>query len=59
MPPRPILGKTLRKNEQMRRIHNITENEMEMLSGIGLLGEVRSEREFIYILTTVRHVVGR
>ena len=48
-----------KKNEQLRRIHNITDDEMEMLSGIGLLGNVRSERDFIYILNNVRHAVGR
>jgi transcriptional regulator with XRE-family HTH domain len=48
-----------RKNDQVRRIHNITNEEMEMLSRVALLGEVRSQRDFIYILNTVRHAVGR
>jgi transcriptional regulator with XRE-family HTH domain len=48
-----------KKNEQMRRIHNITGDEMEMLSRVALLGDVRSARDFIYILNTVRHAVGR
>jgi transcriptional regulator with XRE-family HTH domain len=48
-----------KKNEQMRRIHNITGDEMEMLSRVALLGDVRSPRDFIYILNTVRHAVGR
>jgi len=48
-----------RKNEQLRRIHNITGEEMEMLSRVALLGEVRAPRDFIYILNTVRHAVGR
>jgi transcriptional regulator with XRE-family HTH domain len=48
-----------RKNEQLRRIHNVTNEEMEMLSRVALLGDVRSPRDFIYILTTVRHAVGR
>lgn len=47
------------KNEQLRRIHNITTEEMEMLSQIELLGDVRSPRDFIYVLNTVRHAVGR
>jgi transcriptional regulator with XRE-family HTH domain len=47
-----------RKNEQLRRVHNITNDEMEMLSRVALLGEVRSARDFIYILNTVRHAVG-
>lgn len=48
-----------KKNEQLRRIHNITGDEMEMLSRVALLGDVRSPRDFIYILNTVRHAVGR
>jgi transcriptional regulator with XRE-family HTH domain len=48
-----------KKNEQMRRIHNISTDEMEMLSRVALLGDVRSPRDFIYILNTVRHAVGR
>jgi len=47
------------KNEQLRRIHNISNDEMEMLSRVALLGDVRSPRDFIYILHTVRHAVGR
>ena len=48
-----------RKNEQLRRVHNVTGSEMEMLSRVALLGDVRSPRDFIYILNTVRHAVGR
>ena len=48
-----------RKNDQMRRVHNITNDEMEMLSRVALLGDVRSARDFIYILNTVRHAVAK
>ena len=48
-----------RTNDQLRRIHNISGDEMEMLSRVALLGEVRSPRDFIYIINTVRHAVGR
>jgi len=48
-----------KKNEQLRRVHNITGDEMALLSQVALLGEVRSARDFIYILNTVRHAVGR
>jgi transcriptional regulator with XRE-family HTH domain len=48
-----------RRNEQIRRIHNVTNEEMEMLSRVALLGDVRSMRDFIYILQTVRHAVGK
>jgi transcriptional regulator with XRE-family HTH domain len=48
-----------RKNDQLRRIHQISGEEMEMLSRVALLGDVRSPRDFVYILNTVRHAVGR
>jgi transcriptional regulator with XRE-family HTH domain len=48
-----------RKNEQLRRIHNVSNDEMEMLSQVALLGEIHSPRDLIYILNTVRHAVGR
>jgi transcriptional regulator with XRE-family HTH domain len=48
-----------KKNEQLRRVHNIAGDEMEILSRVALLGDVRSPREFIYILNTMRHAVGR
>jgi transcriptional regulator with XRE-family HTH domain len=48
-----------RTNEQLRRIHQISADEMEMLSRVALLGDARSPRDFVYILNTVRHAVGR
>jgi len=48
-----------KKNDQLRRIHNITSEEMEMLSQVALLGDIRAQRDFIYILHTVRHALGR
>jgi transcriptional regulator with XRE-family HTH domain len=48
-----------RKNDQLRRVHNVSNNEMEMLSRVALLGDVQSPRDLIHILNTVRHAVGR
>jgi len=48
-----------KSDEQLRRIHHISNEEMDMLSRAALLGEVREPRDFIYILNTVRHAVGR
>jgi DNA-binding transcriptional regulator YiaG len=48
-----------RTNEQLRRLHNISNNEMEVLSQLSLLGEVQSTRDLLHILNTVRHVVGK
>jgi transcriptional regulator with XRE-family HTH domain len=48
-----------RKNERLLRVHNIASDEMKMLSQVALLGGLPSARDFIYILNTVRHAVGR
>ena len=48
-----------RKNDQLRRVHNVSNDELNMLSQVSLLGEIRSSRDLIYILNTVRHVVGK
>jgi transcriptional regulator with XRE-family HTH domain len=47
------------KDDPLRRAHNISGGEMEMLSRVPVLGDVRSPREFIYILNSVRHALGR
>ena len=48
-----------RKDEQLRRIHNISDDEMEMLSRVAMLGDVRRPSDFIYVLNAVRHALGR
>ena len=48
-----------RKTDQLRRIHNVSNDEMNMLSQVALLGEIRSSRDLIYILNTVRHAVRK
>lgn len=41
-------------DEQLHRLHNISAREMQMLSQVALMGQVRSSRDFIYILNTIR-----
>jgi transcriptional regulator with XRE-family HTH domain len=48
-----------RRDERLRRLHNIAADEMDILSRVALMGEINSPRDFIYVLTTVRHVLGR
>jgi transcriptional regulator with XRE-family HTH domain len=57
----PVLSawEEFKNDERIHRLHNITFEEMEMLSRVALLGEVRSPRDFVLILNTVRHAVGR
>jgi transcriptional regulator with XRE-family HTH domain len=46
-----------RQDEKLRRIHNINPKEMRMLSQVALMGQMRSSRDFIYILNTVRQAL--
>ena len=48
-----------RNDDHIRRLYSISDGEMEMLSRVASLGEVRSPREFIYILNSVRQALGR
>jgi transcriptional regulator with XRE-family HTH domain len=46
------------KDVTLRKIHNITDQEMETLSQVAKMGEVRAPRDFIFILNTTRHALG-
>lgn len=48
-----------RKNDRLRRSLNITSDEMDLLSRVAAMGEIGSPREFIHVLNTVRHALGR
>jgi transcriptional regulator with XRE-family HTH domain len=48
-----------RADERTRRLHAIMPDEMETLSRVASMGEIHSPRDFIYILTTIRHALGR
>jgi transcriptional regulator with XRE-family HTH domain len=50
---------SFRKDTQLRGLHNITPEEMELLSRVALLGDVQSLHSFIYILKTIRLALGR
>ena len=43
-----------RSDASMHRLHQITARELYMLSQVALMGQVRTSRDFIYILNTVR-----
>jgi transcriptional regulator with XRE-family HTH domain len=43
-----------RSDESIHRLHRISAREMYMLSQVALMGQVRTSRDFIYILNTVR-----
>jgi transcriptional regulator with XRE-family HTH domain len=47
-----------RNNEQLRNSMRVSAQELEMLSRVALMGEVRSTRDFLYILNTVRQALA-
>jgi transcriptional regulator with XRE-family HTH domain len=48
-----------RADQRLHRLHNVTTEEMGMLSRVALMGEIGSPREFVYILNTVRQALSR
>lgn len=46
------------KDDRLHRLHRITTREMHMLSQVALMGHVRSTRDFVYILNTVRQALS-
>jgi transcriptional regulator with XRE-family HTH domain len=45
------------KDDKARKIHNISDEEMETLSRVAKVGEVRSPRDFLFILNTIRQAL--
>ncbi|HZO81847.1 MAG TPA: helix-turn-helix transcriptional regulator [Candidatus Binataceae bacterium] len=48
-----------RRDSRLRRVHNISADEMELLARVAAMGEVRAPRDFIYVLNAVRQALGR
>lgn len=48
-----------RQNRQLQRLYNVTNDELEVLSRVALLGEIHSARDLIYVLNAIRHALGR
>ena len=42
------------RDQQVHQLHQINSRELDMLSQVAMMGEVRSSRDFIYILNTIR-----
>jgi transcriptional regulator with XRE-family HTH domain len=47
------------KDHKVRKIHNISDQEMETLSRVAMMGPVRGARDFIFILNAIRQALGR
>jgi transcriptional regulator with XRE-family HTH domain len=48
-----------REDGRTHRAHGITSDEIELLSKVDRMGDVRSSRDFIYILKAIRHALRR
>jgi transcriptional regulator with XRE-family HTH domain len=47
------------KNHNLRKIHSITKAETQILSHVAAMGEVRCQRDFLFILNSIRQALGR
>jgi len=48
-----------RQDSSLQRLHNTTSEEMSILSRLALMGKVRSSRDFLFVLNTIRQAIGR
>ena len=46
-------------DSNLRKVYKITDQELEILSKLALMGDVRSSRDFIFVLNTIRLALGR
>ncbi len=47
------------KDTGLRKLHNISDAEMAVLSQVAMMREVRSPRDFLFILNTIRQALGK
>jgi transcriptional regulator with XRE-family HTH domain len=47
------------RDDKARKVHEISDEEMEILSRVAKMGEVMSKGDFIFILNTIRQALGR
>jgi transcriptional regulator with XRE-family HTH domain len=58
--PHPAEGSAwneFRGDAQLHQLHQINPRELDMLSQVAMMGDVRSSRDFIYILNTIRQAL--
>jgi len=48
--------KQFKQAVRLQRAHGVSRQELEMLAQVTLMGDVRSARDFVYILNTIRGV---
>ncbi len=55
----PSAWEAFREDGNLRKVHNISDEEMQTLSQVALMGDVRSSRDFVFILNTIRQALGK
>ena len=53
-PPAGSAWDEFRRDQQLHQLHQINSRELDMLSQVAMMGDVRSSRDLIYILNTIR-----
>jgi transcriptional regulator with XRE-family HTH domain len=48
-----------RRDTRLQQLHAVTKDELDLLSRVAKMGDASSPKDFIYILTTVRHALNR
>jgi len=55
----PSAWQAFASDQNLRKLQNITEQEMETLSRVAMMGDVRSPRDFIFILNAIRQALSK
>jgi DNA-binding XRE family transcriptional regulator len=45
-------------DEKLRETHNITDQELAVLAKVAMMGDVRSPRDFVFILNSIRQALA-
>jgi len=59
LPGRTTAWDAFAKEGTIRKLHDIGDQEMHTLSRVAGMGEVRSSRDFVFILNTIRQALGQ
>ena len=48
-----------RRDSTLREVHRISDQEMQVLSRLAVMGEVRSSTDFLFVLNSIRRALGK
>ncbi len=58
-PPESSVWEQFQKDGDLQILYGVTPDEMEVLRRVSLLGQFRSPRDLIYVLSAIRHALGK